>query len=79
MPDDRTNYMRAGMHGGCKCDRRHWRVIQRNCNHSAFNGYHRTPSDYSSLQCTYCGHCWRTKARYVDSIPSGELTQRPSE
>lgn len=45
-----------------------WRVIQRLCNHSAFNGYHRTFSLYSSLICLRCGAVWRTKAGYVAQL-----------
>jgi hypothetical protein len=43
-------------------------VTQRRCNHSAFNGYHRTPSDYSSVRCQACGCSWRTKASYADLV-----------
>lgn len=59
------------MSGGtvCKCDPKRWAVIQRKCNHSAFNGYHRTPSDYSTVVCLDCGRPWRTKAKYVDKLP----------
>lgn len=46
-----------------------WRVMQRNCNHSAFNGYHLTFSDYSSVLCLRCGAAWRTKADYVFATP----------
>ena len=42
-----------------------WRVMQRTCNHSAFNGYHETWSAYSGLTCLRCGACWRTRASYV--------------
>lgn len=56
----------------CKCgerkkpvSERQWGVSQRFCNHSAFNGYHYTPSDYSSIVCFVCWECWRTKAEYV--------------
>ncbi len=52
---------------------RAWVVIQRMCNYSAFNGYHYTPSDYSSLNCHSCGAVWRTKAKYVDDIKSGNF------
>jgi hypothetical protein len=45
-----------------------WRVVQYKCNHSAFNGYHYTSSDYSSLTCLRCGTTWRTKAPYVDDL-----------
>ena len=60
------------MSGGtvCKCGNRDaWRVYQRRCNHSAFNGYRRTPSDYSSVGCERCLAVWRTKAKYVDTLP----------
>ena len=63
-----------GIHGHCRCDISYWRVHTRRANYSAFNGYHWTPSAYSALHCTNCGHCWRSKAKYVDKIPDGELT-----
>lgn len=55
-------------------DRTHkqsWVVAQYRCNYSAFNGYHRTPSDYSLVRCTVagCNKAWRTKAAYVDRLP----------
>jgi len=57
---------------GCHCEerkkpveQRQWAVLQRRCNHSAFNGYHRTPSDYSTVTCYVCGATGRTKASYV--------------
>lgn len=53
--------------------RDHWRVSQYRCNHSAFNGYHETPSDYSTVVCERCRGFWRTKARYVEALqPEGE-------
>lgn len=67
------------MSGGraCRCGEhlkpiteRRWRVLQRHCNHSAFNGGHYTPSDYSSIVCLNddCTGCWRTKAAYVSRL-----------
>ena len=65
------------MSGGpvCCCEERakpmaerKWRVLQRYCNHSAFNGYHRTPSDWSTVQCESCGRHWRTRAKYVGRL-----------
>lgn len=50
--------------------RKHWSVIQRKCNCSAFNGYHVTPSDYSAVLCPLCPTVWRTKAAFVDSLPA---------
>lgn len=49
-------------------------VIMRNCNYSAFNGYHYTPSDYSLVECKRkgCSGMWRTKARYVSELPDDE-------
>lgn len=67
------------MSGGTKCKcpeskkpvvERNWFVAQRKCNHSAFSGYHYTPSDYSSIHCLSCQRAWRTKAGYVDSLPN---------
>lgn len=45
-------------------------IVEYKCNHSAFNGYHYTPSDYSLVRCTRpgCIGLWRTKAAYVDKI-----------
>jgi hypothetical protein len=62
------------MSGGlfCSCepvDRSKWVVIDRLCSYSAFSGYHRKSSDWSSVGCTGCGHMWRTKAAYVASLP----------
>lgn len=48
--------------------KRRWRVIQRKCNHSRFNGSRYTPSAYSSLVCLSCGVVGRTNAKYVDKI-----------
>lgn len=50
-------------------ERKNWRVTQYRCNHSAFNGYHRTFSDYSEVCCTKCHQFWRTKAAYVYDLP----------
>lgn len=60
--------------GVCKCGKREaWRVFRYKGNRSAFNGYRWTPSDYSQVYCDPerggCGKFWRTKARYVDSLP----------
>lgn len=48
--------------------RRAWRVTVLRGNHSAFNGYHFTPSAYSEVKCLTCGRIWRTKAAYVDTL-----------
>ncbi len=60
---------------GCKCeerkkpeDERNWVVYQRNCQHSAFNGYRWEYSDYSEVRCLTCRAIGRTKARYVDYL-----------
>ena len=56
----------------CRCsppDRSRWVVLQRRGHHSAFNGYRRTPSEYSSVVCLGCGAIWRTKAAYVLGLP----------
>lgn len=57
---------------GCRCtpkDRSRWVVLDRLCHHSAFSGYRRTLSDYSSLVCLGCGSIWRTRAAYVGTLP----------
>ena len=53
-----------------------WRVIQRRCNHSAFSGYHYTPSEYSSIRCLRCGAVWRTKAEYVWALADRDESER---
>ncbi|MFJ9694892.1 hypothetical protein [Kitasatospora sp. NPDC101183] len=62
------------MSGGNACrnkeHRPHWRVLLRNAHRSAFNGYRLTASAYSEIQCTQCGHVWRTKAAYVATLPN---------
>ena len=55
----------------------HWEVIQRNCNHSSFNGNRRASSRYSSVRCKKCGACWRTKAPYVDYLPDMQPVDAP--
>ena len=60
---------------GCHCEERKkplnerdWTILQYKHHHSAFNGYRRTPSDYSSVTCNRC-HAWgRTKAAWVDDL-----------
>lgn len=70
------------MSGGtaCACDERdkpvverNWVVVQRRCNHSAFSGYHYTPSEWSAIFCRSCRALWRTKARYVNKLRDGEI------
>lgn len=58
----------------CRCgNRTAWYVVTYRGNFSAFNGYRFTPSDYSEVTCRVvqggCGARWRTKAKYVDSLP----------
>ena len=68
-------------HQPCTCKgvdrRKNWVVIQRYCNHSAFNGYHKTYSDYSHVVCLTpgCMGSFRTKADYVYSLPDAELDE----
>lgn len=45
-----------------------WRVYTWHLNHSAFNGYKPTYSDYSGVMCLRCNRHWRTKAKYVNSL-----------
>lgn len=72
-----------------------WRIADYRCNHSAFNGYHYTPSDYSAIVCqakAELGPCnervqqnawWRTKAAYVEQLadpaPDGAEQPHPEE
>jgi hypothetical protein len=51
-----------------KASERRWVVSMRQCNYSAFNGYYRTPSDYSEVRCLKCRSRWRTKAAYVAKL-----------
>ena len=69
------------MSGGpaCHCDERKkpikerkWAIWQYKHNRSAFNGYHKTSSDYSQLFCASCQMTWRTKADYVMLLKFGE-------
>jgi hypothetical protein len=46
-----------------------WVVAVRQANYSAFNGGHRTPSAYSLVVCETCPAAWRTKAKYVATLP----------
>jgi hypothetical protein len=76
------------MSGGkaCKCPEskktlmrsRNWVVYQRNCNHSAFNGYRYTPSDWSCVGCRSCGAVWRTKASYIGFLLDKHQLRDPS-
>lgn len=59
----------------CSCEERTkpiaeraWVVWHRRCHYSAFSGYHRTPSDYSTVRCLRCGSVGRTKAKYVSQL-----------
>lgn len=61
----------------CKCPERakpvaerSWYVVARNCHHSAFNGYHQTSSDWSTVRCAACCCIGRTKAGYVPQLPN---------
>jgi hypothetical protein len=52
-----------------------WRVSQRQCNHSAFNGYRRMSSRYSEIMCLHCGAVWRTAASYVPKLSGISLEE----
>jgi hypothetical protein len=43
-------------------------VTQRECNHSAFNGYRWTSSAYSTVMCINCQGHWRTKGAFVGRL-----------
>jgi len=60
---------------GCKCEERqkpiaerNWLILKYRCHYSAFAGYHRTWSKYSTVICKTCGVSGRTKADYVDTL-----------
>lgn len=63
-------YTQAGK--ACTAPLAEWVIVDYRCNYSAFNGYHHTASNYSSLRCNRCGERWRTKAKYVDRVPTQE-------
>lgn len=69
----RTKVKTPALHAGCDGGHeiKNLIVLKRRCNYSAFNGYHRTPSDYSTVKCTACNFSWRTKASYVESLKDG--------
>ena len=56
--------------------RENWRVYDRNCNYSAFNGRKWTPSTYSCIHCLTCGAFWRTKAKYVQILQDDSAGNR---
>ena len=64
---------RAAKCPGCRS--RRVVVVDRCCNYSAFSGYHWTASDYSRLRCLDCGTFWRTKARFVSTLPDATDAQ----
>lgn len=68
--------MSGGLACGIAAHRSYWVVVQRQCNYSAFNGYHYTPSEYSLVRCTVpgCRSLWRTKATFVDDLPDEDST-----
>jgi len=42
-------------------------VTHRCARRSAFDGYQERRSDWSAVQCVWCGVSWRTKAKYVSA------------
>ena len=65
------------LRGACRaCSSRSVVVVDRMCNYSAFSGYHRTPSLYSSVRCLGCGTYWRTKAGYVQFLRDATEDER---
>lgn len=61
--------MSSGFACHIKGHRPRWAVAVRNANYSAFNGNRRTPSAYSLVICETCNTAWRTKAKYVATLP----------
>jgi len=63
---------------GCKCPERDKPVAESRVMAATvddhpltFSGYHRTPSEYSTVHCRCCRAIGRTKAAYVDQLPDG--------
>jgi hypothetical protein len=54
-----------------------WECWAHKCNHSAFNGYHRTSSDWSQVYCPACRALWRTKSNWAGLIHQGVDSARP--
>lgn len=48
-------------------------ILAYKVNHSSFNGYRETPSDYSTVRCVRCGTTWRTKSFYVEKVRRATL------
>lgn len=67
-----------GGHGDCKAKPEQWRVLDRHCNYSKFNGSRYTPSAYSACKCLKCGAVWRTKADYVALMCDATAKERLS-
>lgn len=72
----RTPTKHPGGHGDCMAKHEHWRVLDRHCNYSRFNGGRYTPSDYSACKCMTCGAVWRTKADYVALLNDATAKER---
>lgn len=63
-------------HDRCQAPIEQWRVLDRNCNYSAFNGRQWTTSEYSACKCLKCRTVWRTKAAYVVLIKDATPAER---
>jgi hypothetical protein len=66
-------------HPGRACDAHwegNWVVLDRYCNHSAFNGYRCTPSSYSAVLCLSCKAYWRTNAKYTTQLRDATKEER---
>ena len=65
----------------CRCEgtrkekMKNWVVRERNCNYSYFEypKGEKHYSDYSLVVCKKCGGMFRTKAKYVESLPDDSL------
>lgn len=79
-PISRTRALGSQRYDTLGCGSTNVVVVNRRCNYSAFNGYYRTPSDYSRLRCLDCGTHWRSKAKGVDDVRDAagdEATRAP--
>lgn len=65
-------------HRDCTAQPKRWRVLDRNCNYSRFNGGRHTPSEYSLLLCLTCKGHWRTRGDYVVELIDATPKERIS-
>lgn len=52
--------------------RENLRVTLRNERRSVFDRYRPKKSAYSTVRCTVCGRSWRSKGKYVRTLPNAD-------